>query len=149
MKKQYKKTIETYRIIKDKTDFPAVKINSSHDAAAFIKQFYCGDLGVFESFYLLLMNRSNNTTGYVKISQGGITGTVTDVRIIAKYAIEALATSCIIAHNHPSGNLQPSESDISITRRIKEALSLFDVSVLDHIILTEDSYFSFADERLI
>lgn len=147
--KEYKRTIETYRIVKDKTDFNSVKIIGSADAANFIRNFYLGDIGVFESFYLLLLNRSNNTTGYVKISQGGIEGTVTDLRIIAKYAIEGLATAVIIAHNHPSGNLQPSDADISMTRRIKEALGILDISVMDHLILTEDSYYSFADEGML
>lgn len=95
------------------------------------------------------MNRSNNTIGYAKISQGGVAGTVVDVKIIAKYAIDTLASSVILAHNHPSGNTQPSRADKDITQKIKDSLKLFDISVLDHIILTEDEYFSFADEGLI
>ena len=87
--------------------------------------------------------------GYAKISQGGIVGTVIDATIIAKYCVEALATSVILAHNHPSGGLVPSQQDKDITRKIKDTLKIFDCNVLDHIILTEDSFFSFADEGLM
>lgn len=101
--------------------------------------------------FLLLLNNSNNTLGYVKISQGGITGTVVDIRIIAKYAIESLATAVILCHNHPSGNLKPSEADKILTTKVYKGLELLDIKVLDHIILVPDSeeYFSFADEGLM
>lgn len=126
-----------------------MKIGGSQDAADFIRRFYLDDIEIYESFYLLCLNRANKTIGYVKISQGGITGTVTDLRIILKYAIESLATSCMVAHNHPSGNLQPSESDITITRRIKEAMQIMDISLIDHILLTSEGFYSFADEGII
>ena len=97
----------------------------------------------------MTLNNSNETTGYFKISQGGITGTVVDIRIIAKYAIENLATGVILAHNHPSGKLMPSEADKQITRKVKDALKMFDIQVMDHLILTEQSYYSFADEGIL
>jgi DNA repair protein RadC len=102
-----------------------------------------------EEFWVIYLNRSNKIIHKAKISQGGITGTVTDIRIILKTAIESLATSLVLSHNHPSGNLQPSEADISITKRIKESAALMDISVLDHVIVAGKSYFSFADENLI
>jgi DNA repair protein RadC len=102
-----------------------------------------------EEFWIVLLNRSNKVITKHKISQGGITGTVTDIRLILKMAIENLATSLILSHNHPSGNLQPSEADIAITRRLKESASLMDISLLDHIIIAGKNYFSFADENLI
>jgi len=104
---------------------------------------------VHEEFWVLILNRSNKVIDKRKISQGGITGTVTDIRLILKMAIDNLATSMILCHNHPSGNLQPSDADISITRRLKESSSLMDISLLDHIIIAGKSYFSFADENLI
>ena len=141
----YKEHADTYTIKKTKSDFNKAKITSSKDAADYIRQFYGDDLEIYESFYLLLLNRSNNTEGWVKISQGGTAGTVTDVKIIAKYAIDSLCHGVIVAHNHPSGNLSPSAADIAMTRRIKNALELLEIKTLDHIILTEDSYYSFAD----
>lgn len=147
--KTYKKQMSRFRIVADKSDFQATKIASSQDAYNVIKQFYSDDIEVYESFFLLLLNRPNNTIGYVKISQGGTVGTVVDLKIIAKYAIDGLASSVILVHNHPSGNTNPSEADKKITAKIKEGLSLLDIAVLDHIILTVDSYFSFADDYIL
>jgi len=103
----------------------------------------------YEEFWILILNRSNRVIDKRKISQGGITGTVTDVRMILKIAIENLATSLILCHNHPSGNLQPSDADISITHRLKDSATLMDISLLDHLIIAGKTYFSFADENLI
>lgn len=147
--KTYKKQMSRFRIVADKSDFQATKISSSDDAYNVIKQFYSDDIEVYESFFLLLLNKANNTIGYVKISQGGTAGTVVDPKIIAKYAIDGLANGVILAHNHPSGNTNPSEADKKITAKIKEGLSLLDIDVLDHIILAVDSYFSFADDYIL
>ena len=138
-----------YELRKNQTDFPKTKIQNANDSAEFIKQFYQGDIEIYESFFLLLLNNSNQTIGYAKISQGGVTSTVVDVKIIAKYAVDSLATGIILAHNHPSGNLTPSSADISITNKVKEAMKLFDIAVLDHIILTADSFYSFANNGLM
>lgn len=142
-------TIKLYELKKIQTDFPKEKINSQIQAAEFIRNFYGDDLEIFESFFILLMNRQNQTIGYAKISQGGITGTLVDVRLIAKYAVESLATSVILAHNHPSGNKMPSDQDIRLTKKVKDALLILDVNVIDHIILTADSFYSFSDAGLI
>jgi len=144
--KEYKQTIPQFGITKHETDIKKVKIQGSQDAADYMRDFYFDDIEVFESFFLLLLNNANNTIGYAKISQGGITGTVVDIRIIAKYCVDSLATACILGHNHPSGKLQPSQADKTITSKIKRGLELLDVKVLDHIILTSLSYYSFADE---
>lgn len=143
------KTTPLLELKKIQSEFPVKKISCSKDGYGFIKQFYGDDIEIFESFFLLCLNNSNKTTGYAKISQGGITGTVVDVRLVAKYAIENLATSVIIAHNHPSGKLTPSQADIQITSKIKEGLKLLDVAVVDHLILTGNGYYSFADEGII
>ena len=139
------KKLNVYTIKKEKTDFPTVKIESSKQASDFIRQFYGDDLLVFESVFILLLDRSNKTIGYAKISQGGICSAIMDVKIICKYIVDTLASGVIIAHNHPSGNCVPSQSDIDITKKLKEAVKLVDSQFLDHIILTEDDYYSFQD----
>ena len=143
------KTIKYLELRKNQTEFPRVKITSSEDSYKFIKQFYSDDIGIFESFFLLLLDRSNTTIGYAKISQGGVSGTYVDLKIIAKYAVDFLASNVILAHNHPSGQLKASEQDIEITKKAKEGLKMLDINVLDHIILTEESYYSFSDNNNI
>jgi len=127
------------------SEFTKVKITGSETAEKYIRQFYGDDLEIFESFFILLLNRANETIGYAKISQGGIVGTVVDKKIILKYVVESLASGVILAHNHPSGNTNPSDADLKITREIKELCNLIDSPVLDHVILTADSFYSFAD----
>ena len=143
--KLYKSTISKVSLVKEPTNIKKAKIKTSHDAYSYIKDFYGSDIEIYESFYLLLMNRANITTGYVKISQAGTAGTVVDVKIVCKYAVESLAAAVILAHNHPSGNLEPSDADRRITAKIKEALNMFDIKVLDHLILSSEWYNSMAD----
>jgi DNA repair protein RadC len=102
-----------------------------------------------EEFWILFLNRSNKVINRMKLSQGGISGTVTDVRLVMKKAIEYLASGIIVCHNHPSGNLNPSESDTRITQKIKEAGNIMDIQLLDHLIVTEKEYYSFADNGLL
>jgi DNA repair protein RadC len=143
------KKLKLYELKKIQTNFPAVKIESSHQASEFIKQFYGDDIEIFESFFLLMLNKANKTTAYAKISQGGISSTVVDVMIVAKYAVESLSAGVILCHNHPSGNMKPSQSDVDITKKIKQALALFGVQVLDHLIIAPGKYYSFADEGIL
>lgn len=147
--KTYNSSIDQLSLKREKSNFPKAKIITSSDAAQYARQFYFDDLDIYESMFLILLNNSNNTIGFVKISQGGITGTVVDVRIIAKYAIETLATGIILVHNHPSGNTTPSSADTKITAKVKQGLALLDVTLTDHLIITSSSYFSFADEGLL
>jgi DNA repair protein RadC len=123
------------------------QIKCSRDVAD-IFQPVLSDLA-HEEFWVLFLNRSNRVTGKMKISQGGVSGTVTDVRIIMKQAVEFLASGIIVCHNHPSGNLNPSESDSKITHKIREAGNLLDIQLLDHIIISGMDYFSFADNGMI
>ena len=98
------------------------------------------------AFVILLLNRSNSVLGIMEVSKGGISGTVTDVRVILQAAIKSNASGIILCHNHPSGNINPSESDSKLTQKIKEAGQLMDIQLLDHIIITkEDRCYSFAD----
>jgi DNA repair protein RadC len=142
-------TIKRYELKSNQSDFPKKKIASSNDANEFIRQFYSDDIDIFESCFVLLLNQANFTIGYAKISQGGITGTFVDPQLVAKYAIESLAKAVVLAHNHPSGNLAPSSQDLDITKRIRAGLDLFNITLLDHIILTSDHYTSLGDEGLL
>lgn len=123
------------------------KITTSGDAATIFKPLL-SDLP-HEEFWVLLLNRNNLVIDKFMVSQGGLAGTIIDVRIILKTALEKLACSMILCHNHPSGNLQPSEADKEITRKIREAGKQMDIPVLDHLIIGNDAYFSFSDEGLM
>jgi DNA repair protein RadC len=124
-----------------------VQIKCSKDVAD-IFQPILSDL-LHEEFWILFLNRSNRVINRMKLSQGGISGTVTDVRMVMKKAVEYLASGIIVCHNHPSGNLSPSEADSKITQKIKEAGNLLDVQLLDHLIISDKDYYSFADNGLI
>jgi len=102
-----------------------------------------------EEFWILCLNNANAILRVEQLSKGGITGTVVDIRLILKNALEAGAVGLIVAHNHPSGQLKPSRSDIMLTQKLVKAASVLDIKLLDHLIITESSYFSFADEKLI
>jgi DNA repair protein RadC len=123
------------------------QIRGSKDAANYIRP-KIGDLH-HEEFWVLFINRRNAILSSEKLSMGGMTGTVIDVRLVLKSALEKYATSLIFAHNHPSGNLEPSDADKKITRQLKEAAAIMEIPVIDHIIVTQSSYFSFADEGLL
>lgn len=123
------------------------KITSSHDAYRVLSAII-GDLG-HEEFWALLLDNSNKVINKHQVSKGGITSTIVDIRLIFKKALSCGAVSIILAHNHPSGTLKPSQLDIKLTEKIKKASELIDFKLLDHIIVTDKSYFSFADEQLL
>jgi len=123
------------------------KITCSTDAFDLLK-IDLSDL-LHEEFWVLYLDRANQVISKSRISQGGVSGTVIDVRLILKKAIEKLASSIILAHNHPSGNLSPSQNDLDITRKASEAAKLVDMKVLDHLIFAGSSYMSMADDGLI
>ena len=122
-------------------------VSQSADAAAYFRGLL-SDLP-HEEFWVLLLNRSNRIIDQFMVSQGGIAGTVIDVRIILKTALEKLASNLILCHNHPSGNLQPSQADRQVTEKINAAAHLMDIVVLDHLIIAGDKYFSFADDGIL
>lgn len=123
------------------------KIGCSKDAFEILLPFL-GDV-VHEEFWVLHLNNSNKVIEKQQISKGGITGTLVDLRIIFKKALELLSTAIILAHNHPSGKLKPSSADCQITQKIKTAAHTLDIKVLDHLIVTQKAYFSFADEGIL
>lgn len=143
-----KKAVE-YKISATKQDFSIAKIKSAEDAFKYAKQFYFDDINIFESCFIILLNQANNVMGFAKISQGGLSSTIVDVRLIAKYAIEVLATSVIIVHNHPSGDIKPSYHDDKLTEMSKQGLQFLDIKLLDHLVISEDKYYSYADEGRI
>ena len=102
-----------------------------------------------EEFHIILLNRKNRILSMQKISEGGTTGTIVDPKVVFKKAIDHLATAMILVHNHPSGNKMPSNADLDITKKIKSFVELIEITILDHIIIANDNYFSFADENVL
>ena len=123
------------------------KITSSRSVFD-VMQPILGDLP-HEEFWILYLNNSNKVIHKNQLSKGGITGTLVDVRLVLKNALEVGAVALILAHNHPSGTLKPSQADKDITKKLKRAAESLDISVLDHLIITENSYYSFADESIL
>jgi DNA repair protein RadC len=126
------------------------KIQRSADADHQVRAFFDQSMiNIKEEAVVLFLNRSNRVIGGFRISSGGITSTVIDISLILGIALKCLAKGLILAHNHPSGELQPSRADQEITTRLKDAARILDITLLEHLILTEDSYLSFADEGLL
>lgn len=135
-----------------------VKIMGSTDVFRRVTKWWDDTINILESFVLLLLSQSNRELGIFKVSQGGLSGTAIDVRLICAVSILSGATQVILCHNHPSGNIRPSDADIRITEKIKNALALLDIILLDHVIITpidcliipdEKRYFSFRDEGIL
>lgn len=125
------------------------QITSSQGAYEILMRVWSSQIETREEMYVLFLDRSNKVFGYHVLSIGGITGTVTDIRLIFSLALTSLATAVLIGHNHPSGNLNPSKSDLDITQKIKNAGDVMDIKLLDHLIVTKHGYYSFIDEGLI
>ncbi len=125
------------------------KIVTSSEAVKHFREVWSDKLQHVEETYLLLLNRANKGLGYSKISLGGIAGTVVDTKIVFQTALKANASSIILCHNHPSGNLKPSEADQKITKIIKEAGRIMEIPLLDHLIITDEGFYSFADEGML
>ena len=126
------------------------KINSSVDTHnILLKSWDDSKIEFVEQFKVLLLNRANKVLGIIDVSTGGVTGTIADPKVIFVAAIKTNACAIIMAHNHPSGNLRPSQADIDLTRRMKEGGKLLEIQLLDHVIVTTEGYYSFADEGLV
>jgi len=126
------------------------KITNSNDAFICLKANWNLDtIELQEEFKILLLNRANEVLGIHTLSKGGMTGTLVDIRLLFAVVIKSAACSFIIAHNHPSGNLQPSETDKRLFRKIKQAAEFLDIQVLDNLIISKEGYFSFIDEGII
>ena len=136
--------LELGRRKKDQENTKAVIINSSNDIYQLMFPVLA-DLS-HEEFWIILLNRANNVIFNHRVSMGGITGTIADPRLIFKSALDHRASSIILCHNHPSGNLKPSSSDLDLTKKLSSGANLLDLQILDHLIFTDKGYVSFADE---
>lgn len=146
----YKSQLPEFTIKYKKGEIVKRKIGSSSDAAETFRLMFDADtLDYNESFIVMFLNNSNNTIGWIKLSSGGMTGTLVDIRMLMATALACGAVGIIMAHNHPSGTLKPSQADIQLTKKIKQGGDTLDIKVLDHLIITSESYFSFADENII
>lgn len=133
-----------------KSDAVTTQIASSYDTDKILRKMFDSDtLDYNESFITIFLDASNKTIGWHKVSQGGITSTVVDVRQIFSVALKVRATQIILAHNHPSGNLKPSAADGLLTDKIKQAGKVLDIKLLDHLILSDTSFYSFADNGIL
>ncbi|MDM1398999.1 JAB domain-containing protein [Myroides odoratimimus] len=136
-------------LVKEHKDVERYQVVSSYSAYDYLLPLYGSDIEIREHFIALFLNNNNQVIGHYRLSTGGITGTVVDVRLLFATALKALAVGVIISHNHPSGKVKPSDADIQITKKIKEAGKLLDIHLLDHLIVTDVSYLSFADDGIL
>lgn len=127
-----------------------IKITSSLSAYELLIEYWDKNtIELQEEFKILLLDRSNKVLGIYNLSKGGIAGTIVDVKLLFVVAIKSKASGIILAHNHPSGNLKPSNNDINLTKKIREASKYLDIELIDHIILSKNIYYSFIDEGII
>ena len=151
MKKEYQ-SIGKVHLVREKVNIPVAfaHITDSDDIVKIAKEVF-PDLDTVEYFYMFVLNRANKVIDFSQISKGGLNGTVVDIRIVAKTALDSLGINVIFVHNHPSGNILPSDQDKAITERLKKGLALLDIQVLDHVIIIPDSnnHYSFANERTL
>lgn len=143
--KEYKSLSQEIKLKVEKKEFNQVRIASSIDANDYARNFYFDDIDIYESVFIILLNTKQNTIGYAKISQGGVNMCGVDVKLICKYAIESLASGVILVHNHPSGNHKPSDLDNDLTKKTRDALEILGIKLLDHLIITSEDYYSYAD----
>jgi len=143
-------TIREIKLSYSKNGLENIKITDSDSAYKVLLDNWDMDtIELQEEFKVLLLNRANHVLGIYPLSKGGVSGTVVDVKLLLASAIKANASGIIIAHNHPSGNLKPSENDTRLTRKIKEASKFCDLNLLDHLIVTKDGFYSFSDNAQI
>lgn len=130
---------------------PSFKVTGSETTFNYVKQFYPEDMNMKEFMFAIYLNAANKIIGHHKVGEGGVCGVYADTKLIMSGALNCLATAVILVNNHPSGNMKPSEQDNKLTKRVKEACNLFEISLLDHLIVghndqNEMIYYSFADE---
>ena len=126
-----------------------VLIRTSKEASNFLKSYFVDCIDHYERFVIVLMNRKNKVIGVRTISEGGLNACIVDVRIIMQYSILFNASCLLLSHNHPSGITNPSNEDIKITEKIKAACKILEIELRDHVIVSSDSYYSFANEGMI
>ncbi len=134
--------IVKYELVLKETIDDSIQIFNYKDVINYYRSLFKNSINVYESLFLITIDNSNYIKGIVKISQGGVSSCLVDVKLICKYAIESLSSAVILIHNHPSGLLKASEEDIKITNKIKKALSYIDTELIDHFIITDKGYTS-------
>lgn len=147
-----KRTLNEIQIVYKRTDFDLPEVTCSkiaYETALNAYSIHESNIDLKEYFYILLLNRKNKVMGFYKVSEGGVSATVVDIKLIFSACLKSLCSSIILIHNHPSGNLKPSKHDISLTTKIIKAGKLLDIEVLDHLIITSECYYSFADEGIL
>lgn len=141
-------TVNEIQLTYQKSPIFSYQITTTDKAAKCLNEIYTHDnaqIDVKEYMYVLLVNHANEVVHYYRLSEGGISGTVADVRLIFATALKCLATGLILAHNHPSGQLYPSNSDLTLTQKFVDAGKILDIPILDHIILSSTGYYSFSE----
>lgn len=146
--KTYKTNLCEYKLICKEVDTPykRIKITDAKDVADYVRPFISETLMAYETFMVIGLNRKNNTIGWGIVSQGGISFVLVDMKILLKMALDMCASCIIIVHNHPSGIASPSGEDRALTRRVAAAVELLDMRLIDHVIITKDEHYSFADK---
>lgn len=148
--KQLSSDVAEIKVSYTPTSRPATQIMCSNDAYQELKNWFKEDtIALQEQFVVLYLNRSNRVLAAYEVSRGGLTGTVADPRLILSTALKVTAIGMVVAHNHPSGSLKPSQADIQLTQKIRDAGKLLDIQLVDHLIMTQEQYYSFADEGMI
>lgn len=144
----FNSTVDEVSLIYHNTVRPAdrQKVTTSRDAFNLLRDIWNDQIELYESFFVLFLNKANKVLGFRCISTGGVSGTVVDPKAVFQASLLMNASSIIVAHNHPSGLLTPSEADRKITEKLKSAGCFLEITVLDHLIVCDDSYYSFADE---
>jgi DNA repair protein RadC len=141
------KEVAEIKVSYSTTNTPKIKITSVNKAFEVLLSLWdLNTIELQEEFKVLLLNRANEVLGIYPLSKGGITGTVVDSRLIFAVALKCNATGILLCHNHPSGNLKPSDADITLTRSIKKCADFLDITLIDHLIITRNGYFSFSNE---
>ena len=148
-KTDYSENLPEIKLQLTKSTFIKAKIKNSSDGAKILRPLFEDSIEIYESMFAIFLSRSNETIGWLRVSQGGLSGTVVDNRLILNAAIGSLCSGIIIAHNHPSGNTKPSDADLNVTQKLKNACSILEINLLDHLIITADSYLSLSDDGLI
>ena len=145
--KEYKTNLCEYKLIckEIKTPYKRIKITDAKDVADYVRPFISETLMAFETFMVIGLNRANNTVGWGIVAQGCVDRVMVDMKIIMKMALDMCCSSIILCHNHPSGSTNPSREDRELTRRVANACELVDLRLLDHVIVTREDYYSFAN----
>jgi len=140
-------TIKEIRVSYSSGNNDKIKITNSKDSFELLKSCWSmNNIELQEEFKVLLLNRNHQVLGIYPLSKGGVSGTLVDAKLVYSVALKCNASSIIVAHNHPSGNLKPSEADLRLTKKLKQAGTYLDIMLLDHLIITKNGYYSFSDE---